>query len=225
MRCKTVRYEGHCARCDRGRHSNAFAANQYGRNFSGVVTLIVECSDPSALHTKVCPGCYTILHRQRAPLAQLCAAADAVDNGIALPACTTVPMESSTSANSPVIEDKVTETTNAPQSFRRSSRKRTAIDRDKMPTVERPLKLIHPFIDLTGSTLESPHSPRTPKQTKRYKPAIPQGSPRTPASQRKPWKDREPPELDVQMRRFKHLLAESTEYGCILVLSSQRIQQ
>ena len=41
--------------------SDAFDANPYGRNFSGTVTPIRACSDPSVLHTKVCDGCSTAL--------------------------------------------------------------------------------------------------------------------------------------------------------------------
>jgi hypothetical protein len=205
-------YRGHCKRCEYSR--SVFASNRHGRNFTGAVTAIRPCSNPNAEHTKVCSGCDLILRRSHAALAQLCAIA--LDEP-ASSARTTEWTEPVSSANSRLSELNEIDTANAsqsaqsPQSARRSTRKRKAIDRDKLPTVERVVEPTLPFIDLTHNTLQSPQSPRTPKRVKRRTPAIPHMSPKTPASRRRPWSIHPP--LDIQMRRFKHLLEESTEYS------------
>jgi hypothetical protein len=204
-------YRGHCKRCEYSR--SVFASNRHGRNFTGAVTAIRPCSNPNAEHTKVCSGCDLILRRSHAALAQLCAIA--LDEP-ASSARTTEWTEPVSSANSRLSELNEIDTANAsqsaqsPQSARRSTRKRKAIDRDKLPTVERVVEPTLPFIDLTHNTLQSPQSPRTPKRSKRRTPTT-HMSPKTPASRRRPWSIHPP--LDIQMRRFKHLLEESTEYS------------
>jgi hypothetical protein len=203
-------YTGHCARCEYGRGSCVFDPNPYGVNFSGVITPIRKCTNPAAKHTKVCPGCDTALRRQQKRLAQLCAAAASADNDITLPDMTAEMTEPIPSSNLPLTEVNAIETVNVSPSVRRSTRQRRPVDRDKMPTVERSTELTLPFIDFTSNAMQSPQSPRTPKRRK-LNSAEPQSSPKTPASKRKRWK--EPPPLYVQLRRFKHLLAESTEYS------------